>query len=105
VQGALDDFRTSALSEPEKGLFAFLEKLNHSPAAVGAADVEALKRLDWSDEAIYDAVTVCALFHFYNRWIDGTGVEDMPASSYAISGERLASQGYAVFGEQRAPDR
>jgi len=38
---------------------------------------------------------VCALFNFYNRWIDGTGVQDLPAEMYALSGKRLATSGYA----------
>ena len=49
----------------------------------------------WSDEALYDAITVCSLFQFYNNWIDATGVADMPALGYEMSGHRLATQGYA----------
>jgi hypothetical protein len=57
------------------------------------ADIDRVRDAGWSDEAIYDAITVCALFNFYNKWIDATGVSDMPAAAYAISGERLA-KGY-----------
>ena len=46
------------------------------------------------DEALYDAITVCALFKFYNTWIDATGVRDMPAFAYEMSGKRLATVGY-----------
>ena len=35
-----------------------------------------------------------ALFNFYNRWIDGTGVHDMPAAAYELSGQRLKEVGY-----------
>jgi hypothetical protein len=35
-----------------------------------------------------------ALFNFYNKWIDATGVSDMTASAYAVSGERLSTFGY-----------
>jgi len=48
----------------------------------------------WSEEAVYDAITVCALFNFYNKWIDATGVGDMPAEACAASGQRLAAFGY-----------
>jgi len=48
----------------------------------------------WSDEAIYDAVSVCALFNFYNRWCDGSGVQPMQPEQYAASGKRLAAFGY-----------
>lgn len=53
-----------------------------------------MKRAGWSEEAIYDAITVCGIFNFYNRWIDATGVEDMPASAYEMSGKRMAAHGY-----------
>jgi hypothetical protein len=46
----------------------------------------------WSDEAIYDAVTVCALFAFYTTWVDASGVGDL--GDYTMSGERLATDGY-----------
>jgi hypothetical protein len=57
--------------------------------------VAAVLAAGWSEEAVYDAVTVCALFNFYNTWIDGTGVADMPAAAYEASGQRLATRGYA----------
>lgn len=53
------------------------------------------RRAGWSDEALYDAITVCSLFQFYNNWIDATGVADMPALGYEMSGHRLATRGYA----------
>ena len=34
-------------------------------------------RPGWGDEEIYYAITVCALFDFYNRWIDTSGVHAM----------------------------
>ena len=57
-------------------------------------DVDCLKAAGWSEEAIYDAITVCALFKFYNAWIDATGVHDLPAGAYVMSGKRMATQGY-----------
>ena len=56
--------------------------------------MEALKAQGWSDEALYDAITVCSLFNFYNRWADATGVREHPTELYERSGERLAQGGY-----------
>ncbi len=75
-------------------MLAFVDRLNRTPGAVRPEDLDALRRAGWSDEAVYDAVTVCALFNFYNRWIDGTGVHDLPASAYELSGQRLKEFGY-----------
>jgi hypothetical protein len=91
----LDDFRTAPIDERLKALFAFLHKLNANSASIEREDVECVRRAGWTDEAIYDAITVCALFKFYNTWIDGSGVSDMPAMAYLASGRRLATDGYA----------
>ena len=48
----------------------------------------------WDDEAIYYAVTVCALFNFYNRWIDATGVHAMSEEAHRAGGKRSAVHGY-----------
>jgi hypothetical protein len=63
--------------------------------SIGPSDVDAARKAGWSDEALYDAITVCSLFQFYNNWIDATGVADMPPLGYEMSGRRLATQGYA----------
>ena len=91
----LDDYRTAPIGEAEKALFAFIDKMNWESTSIGAADDDAVKAAGWTDEALYDAITVCALFNFYNKWIDATGVGDMPATAYDASGQRLATAGYA----------
>jgi len=90
----LDDFRRAPIDDRHKALFAFVEKMNAQSNAIRRDDIECLKGAGWSEEAIYDAVTVCALFRFYNAWIDATGVHDLPAGAYAMSGKRMAAQGY-----------
>ena len=90
----LADYRTSRLADKEKALFAFIDKVNRTSNQIGQHDVDEVKRAGWTDEAIYDAITVCCLFNFYNRWIDATGVHDMPASAYELSGQRLREHGY-----------
>jgi uncharacterized peroxidase-related enzyme len=94
VLSILEDFRSSRLSDKEKALFEFIEKVNHTSNQIKQEDVDSAKRAGWTDEAIYDAINVCALFNFYNRWIDATGVHDMPASAYEMSGKRLKEVGY-----------
>ena len=95
MQAVLDDYTTAPIGEDERALFAFLAKVSVDSKSVRQADVEAVRAAGWSDEAIYDAITVCALFRFYNTWVDASGVSDMPAIGYRMSGERLATQGYA----------
>ncbi len=98
MDAVLRDPSTAPIPESEKVLWAFIEKVNRASNETTQADVDGVKAAGWSDEAIYDAITVCALFNFYNTWIDATGVHDMPADAYEASGMRLATQGY-VTGE------
>jgi alkylhydroperoxidase family enzyme len=94
VTGALADIETCALPEAEKALLRFVVKVNAEAHAIGEADVAAVKATGWTDEAIYDGIMVCALFNFYNRWIDANGVGGCPDPLYRESGRRLASGGY-----------
>jgi alkylhydroperoxidase family enzyme len=90
----LEDYRTAPIDDREKAMFAFVEKMNRESSRLQQEDVDRVKAAGWSEEALYDAITVCALFNFYNKWIDATGVSDLPAAAYAMSGQRLATFGY-----------
>ena len=90
----LEDYKTSPLDESQKALFAFVDKVNRTSNQIRREDVDLVLRAGWSEEAVYDAVTVCSLFNFYNRWIDATGVQDLPADAYKLSGVRMAEHGY-----------
>ena len=94
VDAVLTDHRTAPITGAEHALFRFIEKVNAESNQIQQDDIDAMKRAGWNEEAIYDAISVCALFRFYNTWIDATGVSDMPAASYAASGERMAAHGY-----------
>lgn len=96
VQSVVRDLGSSSLGEQEKVLFAFVEKVNHCSYELTAADAEAVRRAGWSDEAIFDAISVCALFNFYNRWCDATGVHEMALKDHEASGKRLAQFGYVM---------
>jgi alkylhydroperoxidase family enzyme len=94
VQSVVKDFESSALHDQEKVLFRFLAKVNHQSAAISAEDLSGLHHVGWTDEAIYYAVTVCALFNFYNRWVDATGVHPMSDQAHALAAKRSAVHGY-----------
>ena len=99
----LADFSTAPISEKERALFALVAKIVDDSTSIGTDDLTRARDAGWTDEALYDAITVCALFQFYNTWIDATGVSDMPTRGYEMSGKRLAEFGYAYAEESRAP--
>ncbi len=57
--------------------------------------MDAVKRAGWSEEAVFDAITVCGLFNFMNRWCDAAGVSDLPADAYRAGAHSMAERGYA----------
>jgi hypothetical protein len=68
--------------------------VNRSSPDITAHDVTLLHVAGWSDRAAYDAITVCALFNFYNRWIDACGVHPMSEEAHREFGARTAHHGY-----------
>ena len=92
----LEDHLTAPVSDKLRALFVLVEKANRASNTVGPDDIARAKSAGWDDEALYDALTVVALFRFYNVWIDATGVHDMPAAAYEASGKRLATAGYVM---------
>lgn len=98
----LEDYTSAPISAAERALFALIAKIVEDSTTITPDDLERARQAGWTDEALYDAITVCALFQFYNTWIDATGVSDMPAFAYDMSGKRLATMGYA-YAEEEVP--
>lgn len=88
-------FESSTLDERHKVLFRFIDKVNDDSPRTTAADLDIVRAAGWTDEAIYFAITVCALFNFYNRWIDATGVHALSDEAHRAGGKRSAAHGYA----------
>jgi alkylhydroperoxidase family enzyme len=88
------DLESSRLAENEKALLRFVDKVNRDSPRISAADMQPLYEAGWDDEAIYFAITVCALFNFYNRWIDATGVHAMSDEAHREGAKRMAEHGY-----------
>ena len=90
----LADPATSALSTQEKALFHFIDRVNEHSPEIDEQDIAALHAHDWTDEQIYYALTVCALFNFYNRWVDASGVHALSDEAHRQNGKRSAAAGY-----------
>ena len=75
-------------------MFRFVDKVNRESVRITPADMQTLYEAGWDDEAIYFAMTVCALFNFYNRWVDASGVHALSDEAHRLGGKRSAAQGY-----------
>lgn len=90
----MHDMESSSLSAAEKILFRFVDKVNRESPRITAADMQPLYEAGWTDEQIYYAITVCALFNFYNRWVDASGVHALSDEDHKEGGKRSAPMGY-----------
>ena len=88
------DVESSGLDEQHKALFRLIDKVNHDSPRMTAADLDLARAEGWTDEALYFAITVCALFNFYNRWIDASGVHPLSDEAHKAGGKRSAMGGY-----------
>lgn len=103
MDAVLEDYRTAPIDEAEKVLLSLVERANDETGdvmceGVSQADVDRAREAGWSQEALYDALTVCALFNYYNSWVDAAGVHEMSEEEYAASARRLAKGGYLTDG-------
>jgi len=96
VKEVLRNPETSRLDAAHKALFGYIGKLAEQPSRVTDADIQKLKEAGWSEEAIYDALTVAAVFKFYNTWNNGSGVRSMTSADYLFSGKVLNTLGYCM---------
>jgi hypothetical protein len=71
-----------------------IDKVNSESPSITRADLDNARAAGWTDEALYFAITVCALFNFYNRWIDATGVHAMSDEAHRLGAARSALHGY-----------
>ncbi len=90
----LTDIASCGLDERHKALFRFIDRVNHESPTITAADLDAVRAAGWTDEELYFAITVCALFNFYNRWIDAAGVHALSDEAHRQGGKRSAVHGY-----------
>lgn len=76
------DYHSAHLTEREVGLLDFAVKLTKSPWSMGADDLDTLRKLGFTDEALVDAVHCIGYFNFINRVLDGLGVDPEPTMRY-----------------------
>src|SRR6185503_10346749 len=96
VEEVLRDVETSRLDAAHKALFRYIGKLAEQPSRVTDSDIRKLKEAGWSEEAIYDALTVASVFKFYNTWNNGSGVRNMSSTDYLFTGQVLNTLGYCM---------
>jgi uncharacterized peroxidase-related enzyme len=69
------DLDTAPVPDRLRPLLHFVRKLTLTPTRMTPADAAAVFAMGWNEQALRDAILVCGLFSFYNRVVEGHGVE------------------------------
>lgn len=100
--GLMQDIGTSEVEEKLKPLLEYVRKLTLTPAMMSDHDAEKVYAAGWEEQALFDAVSVCALFNFMNRIIEGSGIKSNPLES---SPEEFEARMRRMGGEGVDPHR
>ena len=73
-----------------------VEMVNAQAPEIRHEDIERAKAAGLSEEALFDAITVCSLFNFYNRWCDAAGVAAMPEAVFRERAKLMVGRGYKM---------
>src|SRR5215469_2277557 len=68
------DWRTAPLSDADRVMLAYAEKLTMNPSAMTQPDLDGLRQ-HFSEEQAYDIVLIASLFNFIDRIADAFGVQ------------------------------
>ena len=69
-----ENWRAAGLPEHTRTALSFAEKLTLTPHQMTQADIQVLRRSDYSDEEIHDITQIAAYFNYINRIADALGV-------------------------------
>jgi uncharacterized peroxidase-related enzyme len=94
IKGLLENPAEAPVEAWLKPLLSFVKKLTLTPSRMTQADADQVFAAGWDEQALHDAVSVCALFNFMNRLVEGLGVKT-DAGYFKTASERLWSAGYA----------
>jgi uncharacterized peroxidase-related enzyme len=95
VTSVIRDLELSSLPEKEKALLRFVRKVTLEPSSITAGDTQQLHAAGWEDGAIFYAISACALFNFYNRWVSASGVHPVSDQAFQRLASRMAVSGYS----------
>lgn len=68
----------AAVESKLKPLLAYVAKLTRTPSALVPSDALAVYEAGWDERALFDAISVCALFNMMNRIVFGAGIFEDP---------------------------
>jgi alkylhydroperoxidase family enzyme len=84
------------VSEALRATLGFLEKLTLEPEQVTRANADAVRAAGVSEEALVDAIHVCALFSMIVRMADSLGWDVPSFESFFDRADAMLASGYSL---------
>jgi alkylhydroperoxidase family enzyme len=97
VDAVCRDWRTAPVDHKVRATLGFLEKLTLHPDALTGADADAVREAGVSNDALVDAIHVCALFNMIVRIADALGFEVPPAEALRSRAEWRLHNSYRLL--------
>ena len=99
--GVAEELIADLLKDPAKAAIApkivpvlnYLRKLTLSPTTMTQADADAVYAAGWDERALYDAIQVCCLYNFMNRFVEGVGLVPIP-EQFDMEGKMIKEGSY-----------
>jgi len=86
--GALmTDVDGAPVQDRMKPILRYVRKLTLTPSRIVPPDAAAVFDAGWDEQALFDAISVCALFNFMNRIVDGSGIKKNPLLEHSSDRE------------------
>ncbi len=98
VERIKSDWRQMDLTEAERVMLEWVEKLTIAPSTCVEADIEALRAVGWTDSDVLDIAQVCAYFNMRVRIVDGLGLE---VDEWQIVRAKAGAEKAAKLAEER----
>lgn len=89
----VENLESADIDPKLRPVLGYLRKLTLTPTAMTQADADAVYAAGWSEQALYDAVQVCCLYNFMNRFVEGLGLTPVPGQ-FQMEGEMIKQGGY-----------
>ena len=88
-----NDWRKADLTQAERAMLEWAEKLTLTPSAMTQDDIQKLRDVGWDDRDILDIAHVSAYFNYRVRMVDGLGlqVSDFAAITAAEARNRAST--------------
>lgn len=101
IADALKNVSTAGLDPKMVPVLNYIRKLTLTPTNMSQADADAVYAAGWTERALYDAVQICCLYNFMNRFVEGIGLTPIP-DQFEMEGRMIKEGSYkgmlATFG-------